>query len=108
MSSEAMVHGGNFVCGGGHVYVWLWTVAADTELVAEGMVALTPALGKLVALTSLDLSSTWLGMRRMGGVLSNCGAGLCGRRWSTVVMSWRWWSWVCVAVNDGCREQVWR
>ena len=108
MSSEAMVHGGNFVCGGGHVYVWLWTVAADTELVAEGMVALTPALGKLVALTSLNLSGTWLGMRRMGGVLSICGAGLCGRRWSTVVTLRRWWVGVCVAVNDDCSEQVWR
>ena len=88
--------------------VRVFVVVADNRLGDVGMVELAPALGKLVALTSLDLSSTWLGMRRMGGVLSNCGAGLCGRRWSTVVMSWRWWSWVCVAVNDGCREQVWR
>ena len=29
----------------------------------EGIVALAPALGKLVALTSLNLSGEWLGMR---------------------------------------------
>ena len=42
-------------------------MAAGNALGAEGMVALSPALGKLVALTSLDLSCTWLHMRRVGG-----------------------------------------
>ena len=49
------------------MYVWLWVMAAGNALGAEGMVALSPALGKLVALTSLDLSCTWLHMRRVGG-----------------------------------------
>ena len=83
-------------------------MAAENKFGDEGIVALAPALGKLVALTSLNLSGTWLGMQRMGGVLSICGAGLCGRRWSTVVTLRRWWVGVCVAVNDDCSEQVWR
>ena len=76
-------------------------MAAENKFGDEGIVALAPALGKLVALTSLNLSGTWLGMQRMGGVLSICGAGLCGRRWSTVVTLWRWWScrWMAAAEN---------
>ena len=38
-------------------------MVADNELGDEGMVALAPALSKLVALTSLNLYSTWLAMR---------------------------------------------
>ena len=83
-------------------------MAAADRLCGEGIVALAPALSKLVALTSLNLSGTWLGMRWMGGVLHICGAGLCGRRWSTMVTLRRWWAGVCVAVNDDCSEQVWR
>ena len=53
-------------------------MAAADRLCGEGIVALAPALSKLVALTSLDLSGTWLGMRRNRGCRSICGAGLCG------------------------------
>ena len=42
-------------------------VVAGNDLDGEGMVALAPALGKLVALASLDLSCTSLHMRRVGG-----------------------------------------
>ena len=45
---------------------------ADNELSAQGIVALAPTLGKLVALTSLNLSSTssfmWCECRKMGVV----------------------------------------
>ena len=43
--------------------MWLCGMVADNELGAEGMVALAPALSKLVALTSLSLACTWLAMR---------------------------------------------
>ena len=36
----------------------VWCVAAGSELGAEGMVTLAPALGKLVSLTSLDVRGT--------------------------------------------------
>ena len=75
--------------------VRLFVVVADNGLGDEGMVALAPALGKLAALTSLDLSGTWLGMRRMGGVRG------------PVVTLLHWWSCVCVAVGGGCRGQIW-
>ena len=45
------------------MYVWLCMMVAGNTLGDEGMVALAPALSKLVALTSLDLSGTWLAMR---------------------------------------------
>ena len=44
-------------------FVLLCMMVADNKLGAEGIVALAPALSKLVALTSLDLGSTWLAMR---------------------------------------------
>ena len=40
------------------MYVRVFVVVAGTKLGGEGMVALAPALGKLVALTSLDVSGT--------------------------------------------------
>jgi len=40
------------------MYVRVFVVVTDNRLGGEGMVALAPALGKLVALTSLDLSGT--------------------------------------------------
>jgi len=43
--------------------VWLCAMVADNELGDEGIVALAPALSKLVALTSLSLGSTWVAMR---------------------------------------------
>jgi len=43
--------------------VWLCAMGADNKLGAEGMVALAPALSKLVALTSLSLDCTWVAMR---------------------------------------------
>ena len=58
------------------ITLWRWwlcmnaglrMMVADNKLGDEGMVALAPALGKLVALVSLDLSCTWLHMRRVGG-----------------------------------------
>jgi len=59
------------------VYVWLCMMVADNKLGDEGMVALAPALSKLVALTSLSLYSTWLAMRlcvslSIGGVEGAC------------------------------------
>ena len=45
--------------GRGGVWVWVW--APDNGLGAEGAAALADPLGKLVHLTSLDLSSTWHG-----------------------------------------------
>ena len=57
-----------------------WLVAAGNEFGDEGIVALAPALGKLVALTSLNLSCTWLRMRLQSWAV--CGGG---REWSTVV-----------------------
>ena len=45
----------------------------------EGIVALAPALGKLVALTSLNLSGMWLDMRLVSGRggLGRRGARVC-------------------------------
>ena len=45
------------------MYVWLCMMVAGNTLGDEGMVALAPALSKLVVLTSLSLDSTWLAMR---------------------------------------------
>ena len=62
------------------MYVRVFVVVADNNLGGEGIVALAPALGKLVALTSLNLSCTWLRMRLQSWAV--CGGG---REWSTVV-----------------------
>jgi len=43
--------------------MWLCMEVADNKLGATGMVALAPALSKLVALTSLDLDCTWVVIR---------------------------------------------
>ena len=40
------------------MYVRVFVVVADIGLGGEGIAALAPALGELVALTSLDLSRT--------------------------------------------------
>ena len=45
------------------MYVWLCVMVAVNKLGAAGMVALAPALSKLVALTSLSLDGAWLAMR---------------------------------------------
>ena len=88
-------------------------MAADNELGVEGMVALAPALDKLVALTSLDLSCTWLHIRRLEGFRTyilaqtvfaelGCvrGAGeVMVHNGNNVVVCVR------VAVGDGCRER---
>ena len=87
------------------MYVWLCMMVAGNTLGDEGMVALAPALSKLVVLTSLSLDSTWLAMRLWVhwrvvalGCVWACEGGhgvLCDNVVELVV------------VHDGCRQRAW-
>ena len=79
------------------VYAWLWVMVAGNDVDAEGMVALAPALGKLVALTSLNLSGSWLHTCCVGRLVGGVGC----TQWVTCGVG----GVVRVTVDDGCRER---